>query len=265
VSDYDLLREYAPGSKPREQDHHEGDGHDHDHIAVARAIQHGRPDTLGASAAAHLQRTAGNAATSALVAQREDDPAADPVRNVIGSGGGTGLDTSTRKTMESRFGQDFSSVKVHSGGPANEAAQSVQAHAFTVGNDIVFGATKNPSDEHTLAHELTHVVQQREGDVPGESIGNGMKVSDPGDWAEQQAEATANAVTSGGGSEHASADHGGAGEGGSVQTQPLELQRAATEDGDLDDDEEKKKDPVQGLSMQRVAGPDVDEDIPGEE
>lgn len=194
MSDYDLLHESAPGHRPERQTEPESTAADT--ATISKAVQHNRPDALGAKGAANLQRMAGNAATSALVAQREDDPSL--VHQVVGSGGGSTLDDGTRKSMESSFGADFSSVKVHSGSDAAAAAKSVQAQAFTVGDNIVLGEGKSTSDTRTLAHELTHVVQQRQGEVPGESIGGGIKLSDPGDWAERQAEATADHVTSGG-------------------------------------------------------------------
>ena len=109
---------------------------------------------------------------------------------------------------------------------------------FTVGDNIVMGEGKSPSDTRTLAHELTHVVQQRQGEVPGESIGGGIKLSDPGDWAERQAEATADHVTSGGGgASHAGHDHSGGGAAAGVQreaaedeVQALAIQREAVEE-----------------------------------
>ena len=261
MSDYELLREVAAPQKQaseREQ-HHDGDGHDH--VAVAKAIQHGRPETLGVTAASHLQRLAGNAATSALVAQREEDP----VHDVLNSGGGSALDGKTRESMEAKFGHDFSGVKVHQGPQAADAAKSVQAQAFTVGDNIVLGSGKTASDERTMAHELTHVVQQRSGDVPGESIGNGLKLSDPGDWAERQAEATADAVVSkGGDTSHAGHDHAGAGGGkasvqtlpeqetADVQTLPLQRQEEAPEE---------EAEEVQTLPLQREG----EEEAPEEE
>jgi len=263
VADYEAYRDYVPGPRQaKEAEHHEGDGHDHDNAAVARAIQHGRPETLGASAASHLQRLAGNAATSSLVAQRE---AEDPVHGVLNSGGGSGLDTTTRQSMESKFGHDFSGVKVHQGPQAADAAKSVQAQAFTVGDNIVLGDGKSASDERTMAHELTHVVQQSKGDVPGQSIGNGLKLSDPGDWAERQAEATADAVVNTSGDSHAGHDHAGAGAGNkaSVQTLPeqesadvqtLPLQRQEEEAP------EEEAEGVQTMAMQRQ-----EEEAPEEE
>jgi hypothetical protein len=252
VSDYDLLREYAPSHKPERQRDEESASHDH--LAASLAAQHRRPDALGTSGAAHLQRVAGNAATSSLVAQREED--ADPVHNVVGSGGGTALDDNTRASMEQSFGTDFSSVRVHSGGDAAVAAKSVQAQAFTVGENIVLGEGKSTSDTHTLAHELTHVVQQRSGDVPGESIGNGLKVSDPGDWAERQAEATAAEVTSGGAA-HAAHDHAG---GVQRETEEEPLQQLSMQRETMPDEEPEEQ--VAGLDVQREdMGEEPDEEL----
>jgi hypothetical protein len=77
------------------------------------------------------------------------------------SGSGRPLEPALRQEMERRFGQDFSHVRIHVDGAATEA---VQAHAFTVGHDIVFGAQQyrphTAAGRRLLAHELTHVVQQ---------------------------------------------------------------------------------------------------------
>jgi hypothetical protein len=79
-------------------------------------------------------------------------------------GGGAPLPTSARSFFEPRFGHDFSAVRVHTGTAARDAARTIHARAFTVGNDVVFGAgeysPETPSGRHLLAHELTHVVQQ---------------------------------------------------------------------------------------------------------
>jgi hypothetical protein len=70
-----------------------------------------------------------------------------------------------RQDMEQRFGHDFSQVRVHSGGIAEQSARDVGANAYTVGNDIVFGAGQfslnTQRGSKLLAHELTHVVQQK--------------------------------------------------------------------------------------------------------
>jgi hypothetical protein len=84
-------------------------------------------------------------------------------------GGGQPLDPATRGFMEPRFGHDFSRVRVHSGATAEQSAREVNANAYTVGQDIVFGAgqfapgTRN--GRGLLAHELTHVVQHGAGSL----------------------------------------------------------------------------------------------------
>jgi hypothetical protein len=69
--------------------------------------------------------------------------------------------------MEPRFGQDFSHVRVHSDAVAERSARDVNARAYTVGSDIVFGAGQSApgslEGQRLLAHELTHVVQQSGG------------------------------------------------------------------------------------------------------
>jgi hypothetical protein len=80
-------------------------------------------------------------------------------------GGGQPLPESERHFFEPRFGADFSQVRVHAGGQAAEAARAVNARAFTLGRDVVFGAgeyqPRSTEGQRLLAHELTHVMQQR--------------------------------------------------------------------------------------------------------
>jgi len=93
---------------------------------------------------------------------------APPIVHQVLSSPGRLLDGATRSFMEPRFGHDFSGVRIHTDARAAESARSVNALAYTVGNDIVFGAGQyapaNPEGQKLLAHELTHVVQQ--GAVP---------------------------------------------------------------------------------------------------
>ena len=83
---------------------------------------------------------------------------------------GQPLDPATRAFFEPRFGYDFSQVRVHSDSKAVESSQAVDAAAYTVGKDIVFGGVRYTRDtsagQHLIAHELTHVVQQSAA-VPG--------------------------------------------------------------------------------------------------
>lgn len=80
---------------------------------------------------------------------------------------GQPLDPATRALMEPRFGHDFGRVRVHANGRAAESAAAVDAVAYTVGHDIVFGTGQYaPGSAHgrsLLAHELAHVVQQPPG------------------------------------------------------------------------------------------------------
>jgi hypothetical protein len=82
-------------------------------------------------------------------------------------GGGESLPSPTRSFMESRFGWNFSSVRVHNDARANTLAREVNARAFTLENDIFFASAQyqpnSREGQHLLAHELTHVIQQSEG------------------------------------------------------------------------------------------------------
>lgn len=80
---------------------------------------------------------------------------------------GAPMDRDTRSFMEGRFGHDFGQVRIHADAVAAVSARAVQAHAYTVGNDIVFDSGRySPSTtegRRLLAHELAHVVQQGAG------------------------------------------------------------------------------------------------------
>ncbi|WSI90266.1 DUF4157 domain-containing protein [Streptomyces murinus] len=109
--------------------------------------------------------------------------------------GGRPLDEGVRTDMEARLGADFSDVRVHSDARARASATAMGARAYTSGNHIVIG--DGGGDRHTLAHELTHVIQQRRGPVAGTETGDGLRVSDPSDRFEREAEATAHRVLRG--------------------------------------------------------------------
>lgn len=85
--------------------------------------------------------------------------------------GGDPLDAGTRAFMEFRFGHSFADVRVHTSAVAAESARSLDAVAYTVGNDIVFGSGRyspnSSSGAHLLAHELTHTIQQS---APGPGV-----------------------------------------------------------------------------------------------
>jgi len=91
--------------------------------------------------------------------------AVSPIVHDVLHSSGQPLDSATRNFVESRFGDDFSQVRVHTGSKAAESARTMNAQAYTVGRDVVFGggqyATATIEGKRLLAHELTHVLQQQ--------------------------------------------------------------------------------------------------------
>jgi Domain of unknown function (DUF4157) len=142
-----------------------------------------------------LQRLAGNRAVARLLAGGRS-----PVEDVVSSGGEP-LADDVRSDMEARLGHDFGDVRVHRDAAADESAKAVNASAYTVGSHLVFqGSTFEPQTQEgrrILAHELTHVVQQRGGPVAGTPAGGGLTVSDPSDRFEQEAERIADRAVTG--------------------------------------------------------------------
>src|SRR5215213_1966192 len=96
----------------------------------------------------------------------QTEPAAVPpiVHDVLRSPGQP-LDANTRAFMEPRFGHDFGRIQVHADSQAAESARAVNALAYTVGQDVVFGAGQyapgTTEGRRLLAHELAHAMQQR--------------------------------------------------------------------------------------------------------
>jgi len=139
------------------------------------------------SGRAPLQRKGGDAAGGTV----DDDVAA----RIDGRrGGGQALDAGAGERLGAAFQHDFSDVRVHTDAEADRLNGDVHAEAFTAGRDIFFRAgAYNPGSaagQRLLAHELTHVVQQR-----GASAAPGaMRVSDPADASEREADAMADEV-----------------------------------------------------------------------
>src|SRR5256714_10777259 len=221
--------------------------------AGPEALMHGRTDALTPAAVMHLQKTAGNATVSAALEEQEPSL----VKKVVGSGGGAPLDSDTKGFMESRLGADFGDVRVHTDAAASESARSVQAHAYTVGTDVVFQSGKyapeTDSAKRMLAHELTHVVQQRSGPVGGRPAEGGIKISHPAASFEQAAESSADRVMSAQPAGPAAASPAAA----SVQRQGDEEEDAlqgtfVQRQGDEEDDA------VQGTFVQREADEEED-------
>ncbi|MEA2717924.1 MAG: hypothetical protein QOI99_2241 [Actinomycetota bacterium] len=112
------------------------------------------------------------------------DPATE--RAIDRPGSGSALPAGLRTRMESAFGADFSTVRLHRGPEAEDLSRSLQAQAFTSGRDIFFGRGAyqpgTPRGQELLAHELTHVVQQGGGQARRPSVQRrfGMEIELPG-------------------------------------------------------------------------------------
>nr|WP_026190384.1 DUF4157 domain-containing protein [Halomicrobium katesii] len=94
------------------------------------------------------------------------DEVPDQVLDVIGSGG-MPLELPIQRSLEDRMDADFGNVRIHTGGKAAQAADAIDAKAFTCGNSIVFNSgeydPQSAEGQHLLAHELAHVTQQNGG------------------------------------------------------------------------------------------------------
>lgn len=127
-------------------------------MQTARPVQAGPAPTAASSGSALTQRAASDHGAAAVDGHSAVQAAAS---------GGMPLAAELRAYFEPRFGQDFSHVRVHADAAAATAARSVQAQAYTVGSDVVFGsgqyAPATAQGRRLIAHELTHVVQQGAG------------------------------------------------------------------------------------------------------
>jgi hypothetical protein len=134
-----------------------------------------------------LQRNSTNANSGLSIPPIVDDVLSSP---------GHPLDAETRGLMEPRFGQDFSNVRVHTDAKAAESANEVDALAYTVGQDMVFGAGQyapgTNSGQRLMAHELTHVMQQS-----GSSSGQLLRMGEPNSPAEVEADQLSHEVMQG--------------------------------------------------------------------
>jgi Domain of unknown function (DUF4157) len=209
------------------------------HAHAGKAAATGRTDALGADDILGLQRAVGNAGVTSMLEEERS-----PVHDVVSSGGRP-LEPEVREDMEARMGHDFSDVRVHDDSAAAASAQAVSANAYTVGSNIVFQRDQyDPSSsagKTTLAHELTHVVQQRSGPVDGTSAPGGIKVSDPSDRFEREAAANA--------------DH--------VMSAPAPVQTLRTGGPAVQRQAEEGEEPLQGSFVQRHGGDDHEDPVQG--
>jgi hypothetical protein len=212
-----------------------------------------------------MQQTYGNRALQRfLSAQRSASPAAaveeEDVAGRIGAraGKGSAIDDSTRGRLEGGLGADLSGVRVHTDGEADHLARSVDATAFTTGNDIFFRqGAYDPGSEpgmHLLAHEATHAVQQSQGPVAGTPSAGGVSISDPSDRFEQAAERAAHNVVSG-----QPADVGAVAGGGAAQVQ---REAAPEEEEEEMPSAQTMRSSTYAAFAQREAAPEEEEEEP---
>jgi hypothetical protein len=145
-----------------------------------------------------LAAQAGNAALSRALTQEAgsgilaDGTVHPDVTSLLARtrGGGHELDGAVRAQMSPRVGDTLEGVRVHTDATAQDLAHRVDARAFTTGTDVYFGAGEyqpgSTSGDALLAHELTHVAQQR-----GAPESGPLRVSEPGDAQEAEADAVA--------------------------------------------------------------------------
>jgi outer membrane protein OmpA-like peptidoglycan-associated protein len=105
--------------------------------------------------------------TNPVAKAHDPSPVWRAAQQVAAKSNATPLEGPVREQMEARFGAEFGAVRIHADATAAESARTVAAAAYTVGNDIVFGAGRyhphSDAGQKLLAHELAHVVQQSRG------------------------------------------------------------------------------------------------------
>jgi hypothetical protein len=238
------------------------DSHEIAEHAASRALAAGRlSGHEPSSAVLRLQRQTGNRGVGSLVGERDDERS--PVLDVVSKGGGTPLPTDVRTDMEAHLGADFGGVRIHDGEAAAQSARAVQARAYTVGDDVVFGqGAYEPHTEqgrHTLAHELTHVVQQRTGPVDATPAGGGIAVSHPDDHFEREAEASASALRTGTDITPAATAPQPAVQRQEAPEEDEEVQTMALQRQEAPAEEEKEDEEVQTMALQRETAPEEEE------
>lgn len=167
--------------------------HETEHATDRDAATPGR-----ANASALLQRREQPAASGILMRKRDGNGVASEAEAAVdaaASSTGSALPAPIQRKFESSLGADLSSVRVHTGSESQNAAAAVGAQAYTVGQDIHFGAGKfDPTSnggQHLLAHEVAHTVQQSGG---ASARQNKLEVSSPHDSAEHEADRAADAM-----------------------------------------------------------------------
>lgn len=149
----------------------------HDHVRganyaggpVAMSLRGSRRELEADRLAARIVQSGGSDTAVRVMRESSDTLAGRTAPNYVAdaiTSPGAPLADETRRTMEAGFGHDFSGVRVHTNATASRATAAVGASAYTIGSDIVFGAGRyqpgNQQGDRLIAHELVHVLQQRD-------------------------------------------------------------------------------------------------------
>lgn len=183
---------------------HDGDSPDRiadEHTRPQKPDPQAEQATAPPSPAENVAATVGNRAFGQLIGRTPGDgilpggTVHPDVASTIATANGSGhtLDPEARERLAPHVGDPLTDVRVHTDSTADALARSVSARAFTTGTDVYFAAGEyrpGTSDgDSLLAHELTHVTQQR-----GAPTSGPMTVSEPGDAMETEADAVASGL-----------------------------------------------------------------------
>jgi len=172
------------------------------------------------------------------------------------------LDGAVQMQMGQAMGHDFSGVRVHTSPEANSLNHELGAKAFTTGQDIFFKQGEyNPgssSGKELLAHELTHVVQQSTGQVPGGN--SGMRVTAANDAYEQEADAMARQTISGGTEMQMKRAEAVQRQAMPEEEEPVQAQRAEAVQRQAMPEEEEPVQAQRAEAVQRQAMPEEEEE-----
>ena len=180
-------------------------GHDEPVAALAAPIHIAAPtpdpEPPSPRAMVKIARAVGNRRMGAILGRAPGDGllaggAVHPdVESAIASSRGSGstLHEPLRRRFASRLGDQLADVRIHTDATAQTLTRAVAARAFATGRDVYFAPGEyrpgTHDGDHLIAHELTHVVQQR-----GASTSGPLSVTEPGDPSEREADAVADSV-----------------------------------------------------------------------
>jgi hypothetical protein len=181
-----------------------GDGHDYredERERLPASEPAAEPATPPPAPAEAVASSVGNHAFGQLIGRTPgnglmpDGVVHPDVASTIATSNGSGhtLDTDTRERLAPHVGDPLTDVRVHTDSTADALARSVSARAFTTGSDVYFASGEyqpgTKDGDSLLAHELTHVTQQR-----GAPTSGPLTVSEPGDTMETEADTVASGL-----------------------------------------------------------------------